>query len=145
MELTVKHFRDLSCDELLDLLKLRVAVFVVEQNCAYQEVDEADRSAIHLWLREGDEIVACARVLPAGAAFEEVAIGRVIAAKRRCGYGSRIVAEAIGAAKEHFGAKRIVLEAQVYAKALYEKLGFYVTSEEFLEDGIPHVRMALDC
>ena len=144
MELTVKHFRDLSCDELLDLLKLRVAVFVVEQNCAYQEVDEADRSAIHLWLREGDEIVACARVLPAGAAFEEVAIGRVIAAKRRCGLGSRIVAEAIGAAKEQFGAKRIVLEAQVYAKALYEKLGFCVTSEEFLEDGIPHILMTLE-
>ena len=145
MELMVKHFHDLSCDEFLDLLKLRVAVFVVEQECAYQEVDEADRSAIHLWLREGKEIVACARVLPAGLAFEDVAIGRVIAAKRRCGLGSRIVAEAINAAKVHFGAKRIVLEAQVYAKGLYEKLGFHVTSEEFLEDGIPHVKMTLDC
>ena len=91
MNVYVKRFTELTLQELYEILSLRNSVFVVEQNCAYQEVDEADRSAIHLWLREGDEIVACARVLPAGAAFEEVAIGRVIAAKRRCGLGSSFV------------------------------------------------------
>ena len=141
MELFVKHFSQLTRDELFEIYKLRVAVFIVEQQCAYPEVDDADRQAYHIWLRDGDGIQAYLRVLPAGATFDTVSIGRVIAVKRRCGLGSRIVAEGIRAAKEKFGARVITIEAQTYAKGLYEKAGFIQSSEEFLEDGIPHIQM----
>ena len=118
-------------------------VFVVEQKCYYQEVDDADKTAYHVWLRDGDGIQAYARVLPCGAAFPEVAIGRVLAVKRRCGLGSRIVAAAIDTAKERLHADTITIEAQTYARKLYENFGFRQTSEEFLEDGIPHIQMQL--
>ena len=120
-----------------------MSVFVVEQKCYYQEVDDADKVAYHVWLRDGDGIQAYARVLPCGAAFPEVAIGRVLAVKRRCGLGSRIVAAAIDTAKERLHADTITIEAQTYARKLYENFGFNQTSEEFLEDGIPHIQMQL--
>lgn len=141
MKLIVKHFRELSAGELFEIYKLRVSVFVVEQSCSYQEVDEADRSAYHLWLEDEGEIAAYARVLPAGCTFEDVSIGRAIAVRRRQGLGSRIVAAAIDTAREKLAARSITIEAQVYARALYEKAGFTQTSEEFLEDGIPHIQM----
>ena len=141
MEQIVKHFSALSAQELFEIYRLRVSVFVVEQKCPYQEVDDADRAAYHVWLRDADGIAAYARVLPPGAAFPTAAIGRVIAVKRRCGLGSRIVAAAIDVAETKLHADVITIEAQAYARALYEKLGFRQTSEEFLEDGIPHIRM----
>ena len=141
MELVVKHFSELSAEELFEIYKLRVSVFIVEQECPYQEVDDADRSAYHVWLRDEDGIEAYARVLPAGVAFPTTAIGRVIAVKRRCGLGTRIVSEGVAAAQRIFGADTIKLEAQVYARGLYEKCGFVQSSEEFPEDGIPHIEM----
>ena len=141
MELMSKHFSQLTRDELFEIYKLRVAVFIVEQQCAYPEVDDADRAAYHIWLRDGDGIQAYLRLLPPGATFDTVSIGRVIAVKRRQGLGSRIVAEGIRAAREIFGARKITIEAQTYARALYEKAGFVQSSEEFLEDGIPHIQM----
>ena len=95
MEQKIKHFSELSAEELYERYNLRVSVFVVEQQCPYQEVDDADRVAYHLWLQEEGKIVAYARVLPQGTVFPEVSIGRVIAVKRRCGLGSRIVAAAL--------------------------------------------------
>ena len=144
MELVVKHFSELSAEELFEIYKLRVSVFVVEQECPYQEVDDADKSAYHVWLRDEDGIEAYARVLPAGVAFPTAAIGRVIAVKRRCGLGTKIVSAAIYTARDRLGADKITIEAQVYARTLYEKAGFRQTSEEFLEDGIPHIRMELE-
>ena len=144
MELTVKHFSELNAKELFEIYKLRVSVFVVEQECPYQEVHDADRSAYHVWLRDEDGIEAYARVLPAGVAFPTAAIGRVIAVKRRCGLGTKIVAAAIDTARDRLGADKITIEAQTYARSLYEKAGFRQTSEEFLEDGIPHIRMELE-
>ena len=143
MELIVKHFSELSAEELFEIYKLRVSVFIVEQSCPYQDIDDADKSAYHVWLRDEDGIEAYARVLPAGVAFPTAAIGRVIAVKRRCGLGSKVVTAAIDVAASKFNADRVTVEAQVYAKALYEKLGFRQCSEEFLEDGIAHVRMQL--
>ena len=143
MELVVKHFAELSAEELFEVYKLRVSVFVVEQQCPYQEIDDADRTAYHLWLQDKDGIEAYARVLPKGVTFPTTAIGRVIAVKRRCGLGSKIVAAAINTAKEKFAAEKITIEAQVYARKLYENAGFVQTSEEFLEDGIPHIQMQL--
>lgn len=143
MELVVKHFSELTAKELFEIYKLRVSVFVVEQKCPYQEVDDADRTAYHLWLKDADGIEAYARVLPQGAAFPTAAIGRVIAVKRRCGLGGKIVEAAIRVAKATLHADKLTIEAQVYARSLYEKHGFQQSSEEFLEDGIPHIQMQL--
>ena len=144
MELIVKHFSELSSEELFEIYKLRVSVFIVEQACPSQEVDDADKSAYHVWLQDEDGIEAYARVLPAGVAFPTAAFGRVIAVKRRCGLGTKIVAAAIETARDKLGADMITIEAQVYARSLYENLGFRQTSEEFLEDGIPHIQMQLE-
>ena len=141
MELICKHFTQLTRDELFQIYKLRVAVFIVEQQCAYPEIDDADQVAWHLWLQDGDGIAAYLRVLPPGATFDTASLGRVIAVKRRQGLGSRIVAEGVRTARERFGAQTITIEAQTYARSLYERAGFVQTSQEFLEDGIPHIRM----
>ena len=143
MELIVKHFSELSAEELFEIYKLRVSVFVVEQKCPYQEIDDADRVSYHIWLQDENGIEAYARVLPQKVTFPTVSIGRVIAVKRRCGLGSKIVEAAIGTAKTKFHAEQITIEAQVYARSLYEKQGFRQTSEEFLEDGVPHIQMQL--
>lgn len=144
MELVVKHFSQLSAEELFEIYKLRVSVFVVEQNCPYQEVDDADRAAYHVWLKDETGIQAYLRVLPGGATFKDVSIGRVIAVQRRCGLGSQILSAGIRIAKERFGTGRIAVEAQVYARKLYEAAGFVQSSPEFLEDGIPHIKMILN-
>ncbi len=136
-----KHFNDLTTQELFAIYKLRVSIFVVEQHCPYQEVDDFDTVAYHIWLEDEEGIQAYLRVLPKGTTFDEVSIGRVISMKRRSGLGTQIVQKGIEEAQKRFGAKKIIIEAQVYAKSLYEKLGFVTTSEEFLEDGIPHVQM----
>ena len=143
MQLYRKRFQELTTEELYGILKLRVDVFVVEQNCPYRELDDRDQNAVHVWLQDEDGILAYLRVMDRGIENESVSIGRVVAAKRRCGLGSRVLAEGIRAAKEVFLADSIYLEAQVYAKDLYEKQGFRQISEEFLLDGIPHVRMLL--
>lgn len=141
MELITKTFDELTTAELYEIYKLRISVFVVEQNCPYQEIDDADKAAIHLWLQDETGIQAYARVLPPGATFPEASIGRVIAAKRHCGLGTQIVSAAIQIIQEKFHTQTIKIEAQTYVKSLYEKLGFVQISEQFLEDGIPHVMM----
>lgn len=143
MELHCKHFTELSAGELFSIYKLRVSVFVVEQHCPYQEADDADPVSFHLWLEENGELLAYCRVLPKGAAYPDVSIGRVIAVRRREGLGTRIVSEGIRVARERFGAESITLGAQVYARRLYEKLGFIPCSEPYPEDGIPHIDMRL--
>lgn len=144
MKLQTKHFKDLTTEELYALLRLRVSVFVVEQNCPYMELDNLDQEALHVWLEDEDGIAAYLRVLDRGAESEYVSIGRVISVKRNSGMGSRILAEGIKAASERFCADKIYLEAQTYAKRLYEKQGFKQISDEFLLDGIPHVKMILE-
>ncbi len=144
MKLNVKTFDELTNRELYEILKLRSDVFVVEQKCNYQDMDDADIGAIHVFYTENDDIVAYLRVLDRGVMSEDVRIGRVISRKRRCGIGTMLVKEGIKAAVEKFGADRIFVEAQVYVKEMYAKLGFVQTSDEFLDVGIPHVKMILD-
>mgnify|MGYP000956873338 FL=1 len=144
MDLVIKQFEELSTDELYEILKARVAVFVVEQNCAYQEIDNKDRYSYHVFLKDDTGIKAYLRVIDKGVSFEEVSIGRVLTLKRGCGLGSKILAEGIKAAKERMNADRIKIEAQTYAKGFYAKAGFKQVSEEFLEDGIPHIQMVLE-
>ncbi len=143
MECRVKRFHELTVDELYDLLKLRTDVFVVEQKCPYPELDGLDREALHVWLSDEGGIAACLRVMDRGAESEYVSIGRVVAARRRQGLGTRVLREGIRAAREYFSAEHIYLEAQTYAQGLYEKQGFRAVSGEFLLDGIPHVKMLL--
>lgn len=136
-----KLFRELTVDELYELLRVRAEVFVVEQDCVYQDMDGDDQVSVHLWLTEGDKVVALCRVCPAGTHMEAVSIGRVITTERGKGYGKRIMLEGIKVAQEHFNAKRIDIEAQEYACGFYEQVGFRQSSEPFMLDGIPHIRM----
>ena len=144
MELHVKRYDELTRDELYEIIKTRIDVFVVEQNCPYAEIDGKDIGAYHVWLSEDNEIAAYLRVLDKGVSFDDVSLGRVLSVKRRCGLGTAIVKEGIRVAKEMFGAERITIEAQTYVKKMYEDLGFVQVSDEFLDDGIPHVKMTLE-
>lgn len=136
-----KWFRELTTDELYELLRVRSEVFVVEQDCVYQDLDGDDQQSLHLWLTQGDKVVALARVCPAGTHMEEISIGRVITTERGKGYGKQIMLRAIDAAVEHFAATRIDIEAQEYARGFYESVGFRQSSEPFMLDGIPHIKM----
>ena len=136
-----KTFQELTTDELYELLRVRSEVFVVEQNCVYQDLDGDDQASVHLWLTMADKVVALARVCPAGTHMQEVSIGRVITTERGKGYGKQIMLYAIEAAKEHFNATQIAIEAQEYAKGFYESVGFRQSSETFMLDGIPHIKM----
>lgn len=144
MELVVKHFSELTAEELFEIYKLRVSVFIVEQNCPYQDITDVDKQSYHLWLKDEDGIVAYARAMAPGVTFEDASVGRIIAVKRRCGMGTRIVNEAVRIARERCNGTDITIEAQVYARGLYEKCGFRQISEPFLDDGIPHILMKLE-
>ena len=139
-----KSFQELTVDELYELLRVRSEVFVVEQDCVYQDMDNDDQKSIHLWLTVADKVVALARVCPAGTHMKGISIGRVITTERGKGYGKQIMLYAIDAAKEHFDAKHIDIEAQEYAKGFYEIVGFRQSSDTFMLDGIPHIRMTLN-
>ena len=138
-----KRFSNLDTNELYEILKLRFDVFVLEQTCLYQEIDNLDQEAIHVYIKDGEDIVAYLRVLDRGIESVDVAIGRVIAKNRRQGLGTLVLKEGIKAAKEFFYANAIYLEAQTYAKEFYENLGFEQISDEFLLDGIAHIKMRL--
>lgn len=140
MKVCVKKFNELTLEELYEILKIRVNVFVVEQNCPYPELDDIDKDAYHVYLSDNDGIQAYLRVYKR----EAVSIGRVLSLKRREGIGTSLLKVGIRVAKEQYNADKIVIEAQLYAKQMYEKQGFVQTSEEFLEDGIPHIKMELD-
>lgn len=143
MDIIVKPFCELTSDELYEILRLRVDVFVVEQNCPYQEIDGLDRQATHLYFAENGEILAYLRILPSGATFDAPALGRIVTAKRGLGLGAAIVREGIRLAREMFGNTEIKIEAQTQARGFYEKLGFFQSSEEFMDTGIPHIEMTL--
>ena len=138
-----KRFSELNAYDLYEILKLRFDVFVLEQTCLYPEIDNLDQEAIHVYIKDGEDIVAYLRVLDRGVESEDVAIGRVIAKNRRQGLGTLVLKEGIKAAKEFFDAHAIYLEAQTYAKEFYENLGFEQISDEFLLDGIAHIKMIL--
>ena len=144
METVVKRFNEFTVEELYEILKLRSEVFVVEQNCVYQDMDDVDQEAYHVYLKENGKILAYLRVVDKGKRLDEVSLGRVISLKRRCGFGSKVMLEGIAVAQEKFGAKRIKIGAQLYAKPFYESVGFRQISGEYLEDGIPHIYMIFE-
>jgi ElaA protein len=144
MEIYVKRFEELSLEELYEIIKIRVAIFCLEQNCLYQDLDDKDKKAYHVYIKENDKIKAYLRVLDKGISFDEISIGRVLTTERGMGFGNVILREGIRVAKEMMNADKIKIEAQSYAKGYYEKFGFKQISDEFLEDGIPHIKMILD-
>ncbi len=141
MEIFVKTFDELTTTELYEILQARAEVFVVEQDCVYQDLDGADKDAYHVYIKEAGKIVAYLRVIDRGKRLEEVSIGRVITLKRRCRLGTTVMTVGMAVAREKFGAERIKIGAQVQAKPFYESIGFKVCSEEYMEDGIPHIYM----
>lgn len=141
MEIIVKTFQELSVDELYEMLQIRAAVFVVEQNCPYQDLDYVDKQAYHVFLRENGETLGYLRVIDKGNRLQEVSVGRVISLKRRQGIGGALMRAGLAVAKEKFGADKVMVGAQKYAIPFYESVGFRVISDEYLEDGIPHVYM----
>lgn len=144
MKTIIKRFDELTPMEIHDIYKARVDIFVVEQNCPYHEVDGFDPRSIHILLLDDDNALkAYCRVLPAHTTFDTPSIGRVIALERRKGYASMVLESAINVVKEIFKENIVTIEAQTYARSLYEKQGFTQTSEPFLEDGIEHIQMQL--
>ena len=143
MELCIKRFEELSPRELYEILQVRVAVFVVEQNCHYQELDGKDYFSLHVFFKENGQIQAYLRIVGPNSPCDEISIGRVLSVRRGGGLGKEIMAEGIRVAKERMAARKIAIEAQSYAKEFYERFGFVQMSDEFLEDGIAHIKMLL--
>jgi ElaA protein len=142
MELVSKYFNELTTTELYEILKARVAVFVVEQTCPYQEVDGNDYDSLHVFYEEEGQVKAYLRSF--FISDDVVQMGRVLTIDRGTGLGGRLLREGIEQIREKQHPRRIYIEAQCYATGYYEREGFEICSEEFLEDGIPHVQMILD-
>ena len=140
MEWKFKKFNQLSPDELYGILKLRSEVFVVEQNCVYQDLDGKDKVAYHLFLENGSDIIACLRILPENISYSEMAIGRVIVKKsyRSQGLSKIMMKKAINFIVQDLGKTKIRLSGQAYLTDFYISFGFKKVSGEYLEDGIKH-------
>lgn len=143
LEWKIKRFEELSIRELYNLLQLRSEVFVVEQNCVYQDIDGKDEKAYHLIGEDNGKIVAYARLFKPNDYFENASIGRVIVKEtyRAKKTGHILMKEAIAGIETHFDQKKITISAQLYLKKFYESHGFIQTSEMYLEDDIPHIEM----
>lgn len=143
METIVKTFEELTKHELYDILQLRAEVFVVEQDCVYQDIDGKDANAIHILGYKNGNLVGYSRGFKPGDYFDEASIGRVVVKKseRAFKYGYVIMEAAIEAIKAHFNEDIIKISAQCYLKGFYTKIGFQAVSEVYQEDGIPHVAM----
>ena len=142
MNLYIKHFNELTTMELYRILRARAEIFVVEQDCVYQDLDNKDLNAWHVWYEDEDGVAAYCRVLDKGVSYEnEGSIGRVVTVKRGTGLGYKVMMEGIRIAEEKFGQTSLRISAQQYAQGFYEKCGFVRVSEPYLEDDIPHVQM----
>lgn len=143
MHIYTKSFETLTITELYELLQLRSEVFVVEQDCVYQDIDGKDQKAQHVLGKKDGKIVACTRIFDAGHYFKHASIGRIVVSKafRRYGYGHDIVKASIQAIHAIFKKETIEMSAQEHLIAFYETHGFKQTGKPYLEDGIPHVRM----
>ncbi len=146
MEVVVKTFGELQVEELYKLLQLRSDIFVVEQDCIFLDPDDRDQEALHVLGWEGTELVGYARIFGPGDYFEQASIGRVAVKKtfRGRGLGIQVMQASINAVKERFGREEVTLSAQKYLEEFYRDLGFKREGEDYLEDGIPHLRMVLE-
>ena len=140
---TTKTFSGLTTKELYQILQLRSEVFVVEQDCVYQDVDGKDQKALHLIGTKGDKIIAYARMFDAGDYFEYASVGRVVVKQneRKYGYGHLLMQEAHKVVNKHFKTTIIKISAQAYLEKFYNTHGYQKEGEGYLEDGIPHIAM----
>lgn len=139
----IKRFAELSATELYKVLHLRSEVFVVEQNCVYQDIDGKDLKAIHVFAEEDGEVAAYCRLFGQGDYFENASIGRVVIGQkyRDRKWGHAMMQAAIIAIEDIWKTPAITISAQLYLKRFYETHGFVQDGDEYLEDGIPHIRM----
>ncbi|MDT2612567.1 GNAT family N-acetyltransferase [Enterococcus dongliensis] len=138
----IKSTDELTTQELITIFQARTEVFIVEQHCPYQEVDEADRQAVHVWLEEKGELQAYTRIL---ATDDEIHFGRVLVVKKFRGHqlGRKIVAKTLKEIERRYPNYPIKISAQAYLVDFYRSFGFKSNSEVYLEDGIPHIEMCL--
>ena len=144
MNFVAKHFDELATKELYELLKARMEVFVVEQNIKYQDLDDVDYNAYHIFYERDGKVKAYLRAFPNDDDDKIFKIGRVLTIERGTGLGKKLLEEGIKAIKEKTNARKMIIDAQKYTIGFYEKVGFKVTSGEFLEEGIVHVKMELE-
>ena len=142
-KIAVKTFQELSNNELYDIIQLRSEVFVVEQNCVYQDLDGKDSKAVHVMGIKKGILVAYTRIFKPGDYFKEASIGRVVVkdSERKYGYGGAMMKASIRAIKEYYDETKIYLSAQAYLKVFYNSFDFEQIGEGYLEDGIPHIGM----
>ncbi len=139
----LKPFNELTPKELYNILQLRNEVFIVEQNCPYQDCDNKDLYAFHLMAMEQDKLLAYTRLLAPGISYSESSIGRVVSSPstRKTGMGKRLMEESIRQIEQLFQTDIIRIGAQLYLKKFYESFGFIQEGESYLEDNIPHIIM----
>lgn len=140
-----KTFNELSVDELYGILKLRIDVFIIEQQCIFQDADNKDQYSHHLFCTSNNTVVAYTRLIPAGKSYEEISIGRVATASqfRNEGLGKELMKRSIDSIWEIYGKQPIRIGAQLYLKRFYESFAFKQVSEIYLEDNIEHIEMIL--
>ena len=145
LQSVIKTFEDLSPQDIYSILQLRSEVFVVEQNCVYQDIDDKDQYALHILLKKDDYLIGYSRIFKAGDYFKEASIGRVLVKKqeRNNRHGSHLMELSIKAIKDYFKENIVKISAQTYLKKFYNKQGFDSIGDEYLEDGIPHITMLL--
>ena len=142
MKLVAKYFEELSTTELYEILKSRAEIFVVEQNCVYQDLDDKDYKSLHVFYESKGKVVAYLRAFVKDE--KVVQMGRVLTLEHGKGLGGRLIKEGIKLIKEKMKSECIYIEAQCYAIGFYEREGFKICSEEFLEGEIPHMQMILE-
>ena len=145
MKITTYTYQQLSKEKLYQIIRLRLEVFVLEQNCIYQDLDNKDQKAIHLVGEEDGKVIAYTRLFKKGDYFENASIGRVIVKKesRKKDYGKKIMQKSIEELKNEHNEENIEISAQKYLIKFYDDLGFKKIGEEYLEDNIPHIKMVL--
>ena len=143
MTIEIKAFNELTLNSLYEVLQLRAEVFVVEQNCPYQDVDGKDQKAMHILGYHKEQLVAYTRVFKPGYYFDNASIGRVVVKEnaRQYGFGKDIMKASITFIEDTLDLSTIELSAQTYLKKFYNDLGFQEIGEGYLEDNIPHIRM----
>ena len=146
LNIVIKSFEQLTTTELYQLLQLRSEVFVVEQDCVYQDMDGKDEMALHVLGYHDDQLAAYTRLFKPGDYFKESSIGRVVVKDlfRKHGYGYNIMEASIDYLEKKVVVNRIEISAQTYLKRFYNNLKFKEVGEGYLEDGIPHIKMVRD-
>lgn len=144
MEFNVKTFPQLTTEELYEILRVRLEIFIVEQKMNCQDLDGLDFNSEHFYLSENSKIFAYLRAFYADEQKGIIKIGRVLSVNHGMGLGKRLMLDTINKLKKDKKIKKIILNSQKHAVGFYEKLGFKIVSDEFLEEGVVHLKMEKD-